>query len=218
MAAMQVIEEDAKLATKCLELCQMLAGKSLTFSFSLTIGSSFSFSVDTRGKEVLATQKKKKTPSALRRDARRREELLKKKKLYASTENGSRSEEASAKEAEAPNKAPTMLKHHPSPPTSSERRQVVVVGRENVVPSFNQLDGHQEDVLCSSPSSAEVEEDIIDVLPDDPPLCETHKVPPPKVRHPDYDGIGTFLRINSDSGNFAYEFPDCPTWVAWVEL
>ena len=171
-----------------------------------------------RGKEVLATQKKKKTPSALRRDARRREELLKKKKLYASTENGSRSEEASAKEAEAPNKAPTMLKHHPSPPTSSERRQVVVVGRENVVPSFNQLDGHQEDVLCSSPSSAEVEEDIIDVLPDDPPLCETHKVPPPKVRHPDYDGIGTFLRINSDSGNFAYDFPDCPTWVAWVEL
>ena len=215
---MSVSEEDAKLASQCLDLCQTLAGKSLAFSFSLTIGSSFSFSVDTRGKEVLATQKKKKTPSALRRDARRREELLKKKKLYASTENGSRSEEASAKEAEAPNKAPTMLKHHPSPPTSSERRQVVVVGRENVVPSFNQLDGHQEDVHCSSPSSAEVEEDIIDVLPDDPPLCETHKVPPAKVRHPDYDGIGTFLRINSDSGNFAYEFPDCPTWVAWVEL
>ena len=215
---MPLSEDDAKLASQCLEFCQTLADKSLTFSFSLTIGSSFSFSVDTRGKEVLASPRKKKTPSTLRRDARRREELLKKKLNASTVENFSQSEQASAKEAEAPKKVPTMLKHHPFPPTSSERRQVVVVGRENVVPSFNQLDGHQEDVLCSSPSSAEVEEDIIDVLPDDPPLCETHKVPPAKVRHPDYDGIGTFLRINSDSGNFAYEFPDCPTWVAWVEL
>ena len=39
----------------------------------------FSFSVDTRGKEVSTPQKKKKTPSTLRRDARRREELLRKK-------------------------------------------------------------------------------------------------------------------------------------------
>ena len=165
MAAMSVSEEDAKLASQCLDLCQTLAGKSLAFSFSLTIGSSFSFSVDTRGKEVLVPQRKKKTPSTLRRDARRREELLK-KKLNTSTVISSQSEQASAKEAEAPKKVPTMLKHHPFPPTSSERRQVVVVGRENVVPSFNHLDGRQDDVLCSSPSSAEVEEDIIDILPD----------------------------------------------------
>ena len=204
MATMQVIEEDAKLATKCLELCQMLAGKSLTFSFSLTIGSSFSFSVDTRGKEVLASPRKKKTPSTLRRDARRREELLKKKLNASTVENFSQSEQASAKEAEAPKKAPTVLQHHPSPPSSSERRQVIVVGREKAVPSFNQLDG-QEDV----PTSTEVEEDIIDVLPDDPPLSETHKVPPAKVRHPDYDGLGTFVEIDSKSANFVYEFPNC---------
>ena len=207
MAAMPACEEDDKLASKCLEFCQMLAGKSPTFSFSLNIGSSFSFSVDTRGKEVLATHRKKKTPSTLRRDARRREEFLKKKKLSSSTENSSQSEQASAREAETPMRAQTVLKHHPSP-AAAERRQVIVVGREKAVPSFNQLDG-QEDV----PTSTEVEEDIIDVLPDDPPLSETHKVPPAKVRHPDYDGIGTFWRVNSDSGIFAYEFPDCPYWV-----
>ena len=85
----------------------------------------------------------------------------------------------------------------------SERRQVIVVGREKAVPSFNQLDG-QED----APTSTGVEENIIDVLPDDPALCETHKVPPAKVRHPDY-GIGTFVQIDSTSANFVYEFPNC---------
>ena len=204
MAAMSVSEEDAKLASQCLDLCQTLAGKSVTFSFSLTIGSSFSFSVDTRGTEALVPQRKKKTPSTLRRDARRREELLKKKLNASTVENFSQSEQASAKEAEAPKKAPTVLQHHPSPPSSSERRQVIVVGREKAVPSFNQLDG-QED----APTSTEVEEDIIDVLPDDPPLCETHKVPPAKVRHPDY-GIGTFQEIDVKSAHFVYEFPDYP--------
>ena len=82
MAAMsQLSQEDAKLASQCLEICHTLAGKSLPFTFSISIGSNFSFSVDSRGKEVLANpkKKKKKTPSALRRDARRSEEFLNKK-------------------------------------------------------------------------------------------------------------------------------------------
>ena len=81
MTAMsQLSEEDDKLASQCLDICQTLAGKSLPFSFSFNIGPNFSFSVDTREKEVFASQKKKKkTPSTLRRDARRREELLRKK-------------------------------------------------------------------------------------------------------------------------------------------
>ena len=100
MAAMPLSEEDAKLASQCLEFCQTLADKSLTFSFSLTIGSSFSFSMDTRGKEVLASPRKRKSPSTLRRDARRREELLKKKLNAPTAVNSSQSEQASAKEAE----------------------------------------------------------------------------------------------------------------------
>ena len=214
MAAMSVSEEDAKLASQCLDLCQTLAGKSLAFSFSLTIGSSFSFSVDTRGKEVLVPQRKKKTPSTLRRDARRREELLK-KKLNASTVISSQSEQASAKEAEVQRKAPPVVHHHPSPPASSERRQVTVVGREKVLPSFTQLDGEEDvSLLCA----AEKEENIIvmeETWFDDPPFSELYKVPPAKVRHPDPDfGIGTYVRTNTDSGNFLYEFQN----VDWVEV
>ena len=100
MTAMPLSEEDAKLASQCLKFCQTLADKSLTFSFSLTIGSSFSFSMDTREKEVLASPRKKKSPSTLRRDARRREELLKKKLNAPTAVNSSQSDQPSAKEAE----------------------------------------------------------------------------------------------------------------------
>ena len=158
--------------------------------------------------------RKKKTPSTLRRDARRREELLK-KKLNTSTVISSQSEQASAKEVEVPRKAPPVVHHHPSPPASSERRQVTVVGREKVLPSFTQLDGEEDlSLLCA----AEKEENIIameETWFDDPPFSELYKVPPAKVRHPDPDfGIGTYVRTNSDSGNFLYEFQNGH----WVEV
>ena len=147
-------EEDAKLVSQCLDFCQTLAGKSLTFSFSLTIGTSFSFSVDTMGNGALASKKKRKkpTPSTMRRNARRREEFLIKKLNASTAEKSSPCEPAAAKEAEAPDKALSGLHHHPSPSPSSERRQVIVVGREMAVPSFNQLDGSANP---SSPAEAE---------------------------------------------------------------
>ena len=135
------VKEDAFLASQCLDFCQMLAGKSLSFSFSLTLGTSFSFSVDTMGKGDMVPQKKKKkpTPSTQRRNARRREEFLK-KKVNASTEKklSSPGEPVSGKEAEAP---PKVLHHHPSPSPSAERRQVIAVGKERARPTFSQLDG-----------------------------------------------------------------------------
>ena len=90
-------ESDSSLAAKCLDLCQVLAGQGLAFNFSLSVGSTFSFSLEARGKgQALVTQgktKKKKTPSTLRRNARRRTEFLK-KKLKDSPGN----EDVSAKE------------------------------------------------------------------------------------------------------------------------
>ena len=91
--------EEAQLAAKCLDLCQMLAGKNLPFTFSLKVGTNFSFSVDTRGKGGLSAsieKKKKPTPSALRRNARRREEFLNKKLAPAAEEP---QQEASVEEA-----------------------------------------------------------------------------------------------------------------------
>ena len=57
------------------------------FSFSLTTGSNFSFSLDTREMAPTSVNKdkawKKKTPSTIRRNARRREEFLRKKQSPA---------------------------------------------------------------------------------------------------------------------------------------
>ena len=91
-------EDNAALLSKCLDFCQSLSSKSLTFSFALTVTDSFSFSLATRGEVALASKaKNKKTPSALRRNARRRAEFLK-KKLEASTVDSTQSEHASVKE------------------------------------------------------------------------------------------------------------------------
>ena len=137
MAAMSVSEEDAKLASQCLDLCQTLAGKSLTFSFSLTIGSSFSFSVDTRRKEALATTRKKKSPSTLRRDARRREQFLRKKFDAPNAASSCHSEQVSEKEAEAPVlKTPEKER---SPPPMPDRSLTPVLGEGREEPPSSAL-------------------------------------------------------------------------------
>ena len=92
-------DENAALVTQCMDFCQTLATKSLTISFILTLGDSFTFSLDTNGKETLAPpakeKKKKKTLSSLRRDARRRAKFLK-EKLEVSNGGGQVSEEEEA--------------------------------------------------------------------------------------------------------------------------
>ena len=139
--------EDTALASQCLDLCQMLASKSLSFSFSLKVGNNFSFSMESRG-EGASSPQKKTTPSALRRNARRREEFLR-KKLAPPAEKSE--QEVSEKEAHSPGKAPT-LQHHPSPSPSSERRKVITVGREKEVPTFSQLDGAPPVAAAKPPS------------------------------------------------------------------
>ena len=134
MAAMsQLSEEDAKLASQCLDICQTLAGKSLPFSFSFNIGPNFSFSVDTRGKEVLTPKKKKKTPSTLRRDARRREQFLRKKFDAPNAASSCHSEQVSKKEAEAPVlKTPEKER---SPPPMPDRSLTPVLGEGREEPT-----------------------------------------------------------------------------------
>ena len=211
-------EKDVKLVSQCLDFCQTLAGKSLTFSFSLNIGPSFSFSVDTTGNGALAPKKKKKkpTPSTLRRNTRRREDFLK-KKAKTSTEEYSQSEPVSEEEAEASVKAPSGLHHHPSPSPSSERRQVITVGREKARPSFNQLDGDptsSHPSPPSSPSGASIptldhdDEDIPEVVfgEGDGTLvfCKKYSTPPAKVKHP-VDGLASFQWSSKIDGSCFYE-------------
>ena len=71
---------DSSMASQCLAFCQTLASQGMDFSFSLTINSTFTFSLDTRkikGNTTLA--KKRLSPSTQRRNTRRREEFLKRK-------------------------------------------------------------------------------------------------------------------------------------------
>ena len=67
------------LTTQCLEFCQALASQGQAFSFALTIGSTFSFSLDNREKTsfIKVNLKKKPSPSTVIRNQKRREEFLK---------------------------------------------------------------------------------------------------------------------------------------------
>ena len=124
------VKEDAFLASQCLDFCQTLAGKSITFSFSLTTRAGFSFSVDSRGKGALAPKKKKKaTPSTMRRNARRRAQFLKKKLDASTVEKSSQGEPAAVNATEAPPKAPAL----PSPEKErGSQRSPIHVQREEV--------------------------------------------------------------------------------------
>jgi hypothetical protein len=92
-----VSREDSSLTTQCLAFCQALASQGKAFSLSLTVGNTFSFSLDNRektpptkekphplqerttsAKAEVRKKKKKPSPSTLRRNAERRKEFLEK--------------------------------------------------------------------------------------------------------------------------------------------
>ena len=86
-----VSENDSSLANKCLALCQALNSQGKAFKFSLTIGNTFSFSLDSGGRTVPLpipkTGRKRTSPSTKKRNARRRKQFLAKKNTPASEEN-----------------------------------------------------------------------------------------------------------------------------------
>ena len=99
MAASAMKTEDSDLASQCMAFCQALATKGQTFNFNLTIGSSFSFSLDTREHGAPSLVKKKKSPSTVRRNARRRKEFLDKKLVSSSEIKSSPAQTNSEEEA-----------------------------------------------------------------------------------------------------------------------
>ena len=55
-------EENSSLASKCMDFCQALAKKGKTFNFSLSIGSGFSFSLDTRSEDIRPSESRSQVP------------------------------------------------------------------------------------------------------------------------------------------------------------
>ena len=86
-------EVSSSLATQCLAFCQTLASQGQSFNFCLTLGTSFSFSLDTKVKAPVpqVTRKKKTSPSTQRRNDRRRKLFLESK------QTGSKSAEQNGK-------------------------------------------------------------------------------------------------------------------------
>ena len=169
-------ESESALASKCLDLCQTLMSQGLAFKFSLTVGSSFAFaldtspSLDTKGKEQV---KKKPKPSTLRRNARRRDEFLKRKQ--APLIESSATDTAKAKISTRP------LKQLPSPTAPSQSRQVIIVCRISASPSFSQLDGS----ASPSPPTASLSIEEEEVFEDAPSTLDTSPLPftPPTANH-----------------------------------
>ena len=109
MSAPIASEDDLSLASQCLALCQTLAGQGKAFSFSITVGSTFSFSLDSKESASLPKKKKKSSPSTLRRNAVRREKFLKRKV-----------EAPSIEEASNPIQRPPVISHTPVPFSAME--------------------------------------------------------------------------------------------------
>ena len=92
--------ECAPLAAKCMEFCRHLESQGRAFKFSLSVGTNFDFTLDTREEVTFSKEvKKKASPSTMRRNVKRKELFLKKKCLTPSvaekvSPNGASEEEA----------------------------------------------------------------------------------------------------------------------------
>ena len=84
-----VSECDSSLTAKCLDICQTLATKGLAFSFSLKIGSTYTFSLESRKMDVPKQTRKKPSPSTQRRNALRRQKFLESKEADKSSKSPS---------------------------------------------------------------------------------------------------------------------------------
>ena len=169
--------ENSSLAIKCMDFCHALASQGMAFSFSLSVGSDFSFSLDARDKKeaipVLTAEvtKKKLSPSQVRRNARRRQEFLKRKS------------ETSGKEKL---RSPVVGGIPPAPaqPFPSSRLVTKLRRRANTW-TFSQLDG----ALPSPPSSPsgrpkESESEVASPTSLSPPLSSTATSPPSTTAEP----------------------------------
>ena len=77
---MKMADEHSTLTNQWLAFSQTLADKGQAFSFKLTLGNTFSFSLDTRGKiPAPEVRKKKVSPSTQKRNLLRRQKFLESK-------------------------------------------------------------------------------------------------------------------------------------------
>ena len=74
-----VDQTSSPLMTQCLDFCQALALQGRVFKFSVSVGSDFTFSLDTKETRPVNKTKKRISPSTRQRNGKRRAEFLSKK-------------------------------------------------------------------------------------------------------------------------------------------
>ena len=156
------------LANKCLDFCQTLSSRGSAFKFSLTMGSNFSFSLDTNvltsDIQVKYVPKKKPSPSTIRRNARRREMFLSKKRNPA------------------PPSTARPLQYPPEVPTPEKERLPDEKGRVEVASQPSPPSSPSEPEGASSPSGQKSEESPMSSPPPTVSLkCDLHTLPDGQV-------------------------------------
>ena len=144
------------MGNKCLEFCQALANQGQKFSFSLTIGSNFMFSLDNKEKDTsLDTRekdssldismvttlqhsvKRKLSPSQLRRNMKRKQDFLNKK-----SENAMTVQSAKNKNLFLCNQCDHFFKSDNDLDNHMDTMHKVKIPSEHI----EQLDGHKDDL------------------------------------------------------------------------
>ena len=143
---------DPTLATQCLEICQALVTKGVAFSLSMTVGSTITFTLDTREKEVPSSTpaRKKLSPSNLRRNKRRKEEFLQRKA------------EIDPEPVEKTGEKPAAECSWRSEVEVSDTKSVKIKLKKNPPKTIAQLDGHEEEVTTDAAVQTDVKTEFKD--------------------------------------------------------
>ena len=133
--------ECAPLAAQCMEFCRHLESQGRAFKFSLTVGTNFAFTLDTREETTYSKEvrKKKLSPSSIRRNERRKKEFLDKKSLPSEmkTEAAEKKSELGEKKPEAAAKKPEVSVNRPEvsvkKPEDAEKKMETAVNKLEAV-------------------------------------------------------------------------------------
>ena len=172
---------DSTLAVKCLDFCQVLSSQGMEFNFTLNLGNSFNFSLDTRKKsKTTEFVKKKLSPSSVRRNTRRKEAFLKKKGETFNNSEGSSLVYSSTKEVE------TIQCDHCDYQVNCKVNMRKHMDKEHtVIPQLDGLVNLSGEAMKEEPAAFEMGTDgYPKVKPIDPEVT-----PPQRVFHPDL-GVG----------------------------
>ena len=190
---------ETDLANKCLDFCQTLSSRGSAFKFSLTMGSTFSFSLDTNvltsDIQVKYVPKKKPSPSTIRRNARRREMFLGKKRNPAPS--------SPARPLQYPPEVPTPEKERlPHSMADIHLTPVNDKGRVEVATQPSPPSSPSEPEGASSPSGQKSEESLMSSPPPTVSLkCDLYSVPDGQVCWKTFTCDEDFRNHNHDVHN-----------------